>query len=153
MKHKISKVKIRGGKDANDMLMRKLSYNFLKHGHLTTTHAKAKVLKSFLDRVLNKMTVDTQANKSIVFGVIRDEKMYKDLYSRMNEEMKNINGSFLKMEKVKIRTSDSAPMVKVSWAHEFLKPEVKEEPKAKKAKAEKPARVAKPKAEKAAAKS
>lgn len=143
MKHKIRKVKIRGGKDANDMLVRKLSVNFLAHGHLTTTKAKAKVLKTFLDRLLNKVKEDTQSNRTMVYAVLQDKAKTNELFANMTDEAKKINGSFLSTKFDRIRTNDGSQMYKVSWAHEFMKPVVKEEP-AKKVKAPKAAKAEKP---------
>lgn len=122
MKHKISKTKIRFGVDANNMLLRKLSVNFLAHGHITTTKAKAKVLKSYLDHVLNKVKVDSEANRKIVFKTLQSQAKVDQLFNGITEEAKKIEGSFLSIKPVKIRRSDSAPMVKVTWAHTFLKP-------------------------------
>lgn len=141
MKHKIKKTKIRFGKDANTMLLRKLSVNFLKHGHLTTTKAKAKELKSFLDSLLNKVKEDSEVNKRIVFQVLQNKDTTKNLFTQMSDDAKKIQGSYLSIKPEKIRTSDGAPMVKVQWAHEFFKPVVEEKPKAEK-------KAAKPKAEK-----
>ena len=66
MKHQISKVKFRGGKDANKMLIKKLLYNFFSHGSIVTTAAKAKALKMFVEKLVEKTIPTMPAGAKIL---------------------------------------------------------------------------------------
>ena len=60
MIHGVKKSKFKGGQDSNSMIMRKLMYNFVRFAHVTTTEARAKALKSELDRALTKTKEKTE---------------------------------------------------------------------------------------------
>lgn len=74
MKHKISKIKIKSGKDANKMLMRLLVRNFVASGHIKTTKTKALYLKGILDSLADSALHYTQAAKNRMLHLFITEK-------------------------------------------------------------------------------
>lgn len=147
MKHQIKKIKFRGGKDANTMLVRKMCSNFISHGTLTTTQAKAKMMKSVLDTLIAKTGERTEGNKNYMLRILADAKLVDRLFTQLGPKTKDIKGGYVTLRRDKIRMNDGSQMVQVTWAHDLgalLK--TVEEPKkdTKTVKALKPAAKAKP---------
>ncbi len=120
MKHQVSKVKFRGGKDANKMLVKKLLYNFFSHGSIVTTAAKAKVLKTFVERLVEKTKTDTTANKNYMLRYITSKDLLKHLYTNVGPVVKDIQGGYVRIEKLHQRMSDGSPMARISWAYPIV---------------------------------
>lgn len=115
MRHGILKTKFGRGKDANDMLIRKLSYNFLMHGSIKTTERKAKVLKQHIERMVEKMKERSEANTNVLkrYGV--PVSLINSLYEQVPGAIGDLKGGYVRVEKLSIRYSDGAPMAKLSW--------------------------------------
>ena len=141
MRHRIQKTKFGGGKDANDMLIRKLAYNFFTHGSIKTTETKAKVLKQHIERLVEKIKEDTQANRNVLKRFLVSETLIDTLYKQVPSAIANINGGYVRIEKLSVRYSDGAPMARIMWSRPVvIETEVKEAPAKKTAKAEKEAK-------------
>lgn len=140
MKHAINKLKLKSGKDANEMLVRKLAFNFLSTGYMVTTEKKAKILKTFMERVVNKSKEQNEANKNTLLRYFPQKKVISALFEQVGPTLKERAGGYTKIAKLAARDSDGALMVKIQWAHpvvinwETKKAEVKTEkaPKAEK---------------------
>ena len=70
MRHRVKKIKFSKGKDANEMLLKKLLSNFLIQGKITTTQKKAKAVKSGIDRIVSKSKNKTQSNKNYLLSFL-----------------------------------------------------------------------------------
>ena len=75
MRHRIKKIKFKQGKDANTMMLRKLTVNFIRHGKITTTLHRVKVLKSQIERLVEKMKVESEANKNQLLSAVGETKL------------------------------------------------------------------------------
>jgi large subunit ribosomal protein L17 len=138
MKHSISKIKIKSGKDANTMLVKKLLFNFVANGKITTTEKKAKVLKTSLEKVLGHTKEKTEANKNYLLRYFPQPKMINLLFDQVGAALKDKAGGYVKVTRLQERASDGAMMCSVSWAHPVVieaekTPEKKEHKAAKKA--------------------
>lgn len=120
MRHGILKTKFGAGKDAEDMLMRKLAYNFLKNGSMKTTVTKAKVLKQHIDRLVEKMKVKTEANRNILKQYVVHEELIDKLYEQIPAVLGEIKGGYTRIQKLQVRYADGAPMAKITWARPIV---------------------------------
>jgi large subunit ribosomal protein L17 len=141
MIHKTKKIKFKNGQDANAMLMRKLMYNFLRDSRITTTEAKAKALKTYMDRMVSKAKEKTEANKNYLLRYFNDQKIISVLFDQVGPAVSKINGGFVKTVRLNQRKNDATMMVQLLWAHPVVidwgrsKPEpIKVEKPVKKAK-------------------
>ncbi len=117
MIHKTKKIKFKNGQDANAMLMRKLMYNFLRDSRITTTEAKAKALKMYMDRVVSKAKEKTEANKNYLLRYFNDQKIISVLFNQVGPAVAKINGGFVKIVRKNQRENDATMMVQLLWAH------------------------------------
>lgn len=140
MRHGSKKIKVRLGIDANKMLMRKLTMNFISMGKITTTQTKAKLLKTFVERLVEKTKQETEANKNYLLRYIPYSHIVQKLFLNVGPAMKDKIGGYVTLQKMYQRDSDGAIMVKMQWSNPVVMNEpVKEkvsvkdkvEPKAK----------------------
>jgi large subunit ribosomal protein L17 len=130
MRHGSRKVKVQLGVDANQMLMRKLAVNFFAHGVLTTTQKKAKLLKSHIERLVEKSKKKNEANKNFLLRKLANPKLVQSLFTSVGPVMADRIGGYVTLQKLYDRESDNALMVKVAWVTPVVmevKPEVAHE--------------------------
>lgn len=127
MRHGVKKTKFNFGYDANRMLMRKLAVSFLAQGYLKTTITKAKKLKSFLERLVTKMKARTESNKNILLHYLGNNKVVEDGFNRIGPAVSKISGGFVRVIKLRMRSSDGSLMARVEWAYPLINEEKKTE--------------------------
>lgn len=120
MRHGINKIKIQLGKDANKMLVRKLAVNFLKHGKITTTETKARVLKTHLEKLVEKTKKKNEANKNYLLKNLGDSRTVTSMFSTIGPSVEGRVGGYIKMQKTHQRLSDGSLMVKLEWSVPIL---------------------------------
>lgn len=125
MRHRSNKIKFKGGKDAIDMLVRKLVVNFLSKGKITTTLTKAKVLKSVLEKLIEKSKEKKESNKNYLLRFGLNKNLLKLMFDSIGPAIKKINGGYVKIKRLGFRLSDGAMEATVEWAY----PIVIEQPK------------------------
>lgn len=116
MKHRVHKFNFKGGKDANDMLLRKLVVNFVEHGSMITTEKKGKALSSYIGRIVEKSKNKSEANKNYLLKEINSEKIIGLLFDKVGPVFKDVVGGYLTLQRLQQRVADGATMVKVAWA-------------------------------------
>lgn len=125
MRHGVKKIKFNWGKDANKMLMRKLAVNFLSKGYLQTTLSKAKALRPYLEKLVSKMKVKSEANKNYLLRYLGDEKIVNNGFKVIGPALSKINGGYVRIIKMNIRSTDGATMTKIVWVYPVVLEEVK----------------------------
>jgi len=130
MYHRVKKIKFKGGYDATRMLVKKLVYNFLTRGKIETTLKRAKVLKSKIEALVEKMKEDNEKNRNFFINYFGKKKLIPIFFKVIGPVFKEIKGGYVKIVKVGKRDSDGADMAKVEWT----KPIVYEDLKDKKTK-------------------
>lgn len=122
MWHGVKKIKFSLGKDANDMLVRKLLNNFLRKGTLTTTLKKAKVLKSQIEKIVEKSKSETEANRNFLMKKLNDPKTISFLFKEVEPVIKNKIGGYVRIVKLGARDSDSAEIARCEWVYPIIIP-------------------------------
>lgn len=137
MKHSIKKIKIRGGKDANKMLVRKLAMNFLISSKIVTTEKKARVLKSFMDKIITKAKYRTEANKNVLLQYFPKNNVVEELFTQVSATFADRSGGYVRVIKLNQRANDGAMMTQVEWVEPITFNFVKKVEKATKKSAQK----------------
>ncbi len=127
MRHKVNKFKLRGGKDANDMLLRKLALNFVMHGSMVTTEKKGKALSSYLAKLVEKTKEKNEANKNYLLHHLSSIKVVNNLFDKVGPVLKDTTGGYLTVKRLQQRYSDGAMMVKLTWVKPIMMVEEKKE--------------------------
>ncbi len=125
MRHGVKKIKFKGGKDANDMLVRKMAVNFFLKGKIKTTLSKAKMIKPVVERLVSKARMRNEANKNYLLRSCGNRKIVDMLFATIGPAVSKISGGYVKIVRLGARMSDGAEVAQVIWAY----PIVNEKPK------------------------
>lgn len=120
MRHGVKKVKFKSGRDANRMLMRKLLVNFMLRGKITTTITKVKLLKSDVDRIVEKTKVENEANKNQMLRMLGSGKMIQNMYKQVGKPLKNTIGGYTRIIRLGVRESDGSETARLEWAYPII---------------------------------
>lgn len=115
MKHSVKKIKVRGGKDANKMLVRKLAMNFLTSSKIVTTDKKARILKTFIERIITKAKDRTEANKNVLLQYFPKKAIVEELFTQASAVFADRTGGYVRIIKLNQRANDGAMMTQVEW--------------------------------------
>ena len=101
-------------KNQRNALIKTLAVSLVKYGKITTTEIKAKVLKSFIEKLITKgIQGDLNAQRAIAskLGHIPAKKIIKEIAPKY----KGRNGGYTRVVKVDTRLSDGARMAQIEF--------------------------------------
>jgi large subunit ribosomal protein L17 len=126
-----------GGSPAHQKLMlSNLATQLFEHGRITTTEAKARVLRPVAEKLITKAKKGDLHNRREVLKTIRDKGVVHKLFTEIADTFTERPGGYTRITKLGPRKGDNAPMAVIELVTQAYKPK----PAAKKAaKAEKPA--------------
>ena len=120
MRHRVKNTKFRQGVDANRMMFRKMMLNFLQNAKLTTTHARAKALKSHLERVISKSREKTESNKNYLLQFFPKQIVSEIMFKQVGPAFAKIVGGYVRVIRLNSRVTDGAQISRVEWAHPIV---------------------------------
>lgn len=94
---------------------------------IRTTHTKAKVAKSYVDKLITIAKYDTPASKRHVFSLLRDKKIIDILFKDIAPRFKSRNGGYTRVIPLYPRRGDGSPMAILELVEK--KPKVADKPK------------------------
>lgn len=127
MRHRVKKIKIKKGQDATQSVLRKLIFNFIEKNRLQTTLKRAKIVRSLLERLINRAKSSSEASKNIIKKYLPQKKSREKLTKIAQEYFKDRVSGFVKVIKIGFRLNDGSQMARVEW----VKPVVVEDEKKK----------------------
>jgi len=95
-------------------LIKSLAVSVIKHGKMTTTETKAKVIKSYVEKLITRGKEGTlQAQRLIAakVGPTSANKVIKEIAPKY----KTRNGGYMRVVKIKTRLSDGARMAVIEF--------------------------------------
>ncbi len=98
-----------------DALMRSLSRNLINEGRITTTLAKAKSLRPFVEKLVTKAKSGTLASRRIVLSRVHGEKETRELFDNISKKYKDRNGGYIRIVRLPRRALDAAPMAMIEF--------------------------------------
>jgi large subunit ribosomal protein L17 len=144
MKHRAKKAKFGYGKDANQMLLRKLASNFFVSGKLETTKQKAKAAQSEVERMVTKAKTNTEADRNYIRKHITTNTVMDLLINQIAGQLGKVGSGYTRIVKLNQRITDGAQIARLEWAYPVVlkKDEVKPVKNTKQQKAETPVKKA-----------
>src|SRR4051812_12820741 len=134
-----------GGSPAHQrLIVSNLATALFEHGRITTTEAKARVLRPVAEKLITKAkkaelgSVQSLHNRREVLKTIRDKSVVHALFTEIAPTFAERPGGYTRITKLGPRKGDNAPMAVIELVTESYTPSA---PKAKKAK---PAAAAQP---------
>ncbi len=96
-----------------EALLRNLALSLIKHKRITTTVAKAKALRRYIEPLLTKAKKDTQANRRLLFSYLHDKEAIKELYGTIAPAIMDRPGGYTRVLKLGFRQGDGAEIAMI----------------------------------------
>lgn len=87
-----------------------MSTALIKHKRITTTHAKAKALRVYVEPLISRSKDDTTHNRRQVFRHLQDKYAVTELFGDIATRVGERPGGYTRIVKIGQRGGDSAPM-------------------------------------------
>mgnify|MGYP004450963901 FL=1 len=79
-----------------------------EHKRITTTVAKAKELKKFIEPLITRCKNDTTANRRVVFRYLQNKEAVKELFGEISNKIGDGPGGYTRIIKLGFRHGDAA---------------------------------------------
>jgi len=100
-----------GGSPAHQkLILSNLATQLFEHGRITTTEAKARMLRPYAERLITKAKKGDLHNRRQVLAVIRDKDVVFHLFDEIAPNYVNRPGGYTRIIKAGNRKGDNAPM-------------------------------------------
>lgn len=118
MRHRKKKGILGRKKAPRKALLRNLAGQLITQEKIRTTEAKAKILKSYLEKLISYARHDTPRSRKRVKKFLYQESKVKKLFSQIAPRFKNRTGGYLRITKIGPRKGDNAPLVQIEIVKE-----------------------------------
>lgn len=115
MRHGVKKIKFGKGKNKTVGLIRKLSVNFLQRGKLTTTLKRAKVLKSVVEKLVEKAKKKSEANKNMLLRYLADWDLVARMFSHVGPVFIKRTGGYVRLVRLGVTSTDGIVRARMEW--------------------------------------
>jgi large subunit ribosomal protein L17 len=108
-----------GGSPAHQkLILSNLATSLFEHGRITTTEAKARVLRPYAERLITKAKKGDLHNRRQVLRVIRDKGVVHALFEDIAPRFAERPGGYTRITKLGPRKGDNAPMAVIELVTE-----------------------------------
>lgn len=115
MRHGIKGRKLQRKTGHRHALLRNLAAALIKHEQITTTVAKAKELRPYVEKLITLAKRGGLSNRRLAMGRIGDETQLKKLFDVLAERYADREGGYTRIIKAGIRASDAAPIAVIEF--------------------------------------
>lgn len=115
MRHKSGGRKLQRTSAHRIALLRNLSAALIKHEQITTTVAKAKELRPYVEKLLTLAKRGGLANRRLAMSRLMDDTQLTKLFDVLAARYADRAGGYTRVIKAGIRASDAAPMAIIEF--------------------------------------
>ncbi len=94
-------------------LLANLATSLIMHKRITTTVAKAKALRSYVEPLITKSKEDTTHNRRVVFSYLKDKNAVTELFRNIAPKIADRPGGYTRVLHVGFRQGDAAEMAMI----------------------------------------
>ena len=94
-------------------MLSNMAVSLIMHKRITTTVAKAKALKKYVEPLITKSKQDTTNSRRVVFSYLQDKYAITELFGAIAEKVADRPGGYTRIIKLGNRHGDNAPMVRI----------------------------------------
>ena len=91
-------------------MLANMAISLIMHKRITTTLAKAKALKKYVEPLITRCKEDTTNSRRVVFSYLQDKHALKELFSTVAEKVGDRPGGYTRVIKLGTRQGDAAEM-------------------------------------------
>lgn len=96
--------------DQRRALLRSLATHIIRHGQITTTKARAKAVRSEVDKMITLAKDGSLAAKRQALGYLYDKELVYELFREVQNRYANRQGGYTRIVRTKPRRGDNAEM-------------------------------------------
>ena len=85
-----------------------MAVSLIMHKRITTTVAKAKALKKYVEPLITKAKEDSTNSRRVVFSYLQNKEAIKELFSTVSEKVGDRPGGYTRIIKLGTRQGDAA---------------------------------------------
>ena len=115
MRHHSSIKKFSREKNVRNALMRSLARNLIRDEKITTTLAKAKALRPYIEKLVTKSKPGDIASRRLIFTRIGTSLEAKKLVDTIAPKYKSRSGGYTRIVKLPFRKLDAAAMAVIEF--------------------------------------
>lgn len=91
-------------------MLSNMACSLIKHKRITTTLAKAKALKKYVEPLITKCKNDTTNSRRVVFSYLQDKYAVTELFKEISVKVADRPGGYTRIIKLGTRQGDAAPI-------------------------------------------
>jgi len=115
MRHRVGGRKLQRTASHRAALFRNQAAALIKHEQITTTLAKAKELRPYVEKLVTLAKKGGLSNRRLAHARLLDETQLKKLFDVLAERYAGRNGGYTRVIKAGIRASDAATMAIIEF--------------------------------------
>ena len=89
-------------------MLANMAISLIEHKRITTTVAKAKALKKYVEPLITKAKDDSTNSRRVVFSYLQNKDAIKELFSTVSEKVGDRPGGYTRIIKLGTRQGDAA---------------------------------------------
>ncbi len=91
-------------------MLSNMACSLIMHKRISTTLAKAKALRIYVEPILTRAKEDTTANRRLVFSELKQKEVVTELFQNVSEKIANRPGGYTRILRTGFRLGDAAEM-------------------------------------------
>ena len=115
MRHRKSGRKLNRNSPQRNSLKKNLAISIIEHESVSTTLAKAKEIRGFLEPLVTLAKNNTVANQRLVYSKLRSKEAVAKLFDELGPRYKDRPGGYLRVIKSGFRNGDKAPSAQIEF--------------------------------------
>ena len=96
--------------DHRHAMLANLAISLIEHKRITTTLAKAKALKKYVEPLITRSKEDTTNSRRVVFRYLQNKEALKTLFGEISAKVADRPGGYTRIIKLGFRQGDAAQM-------------------------------------------
>ena len=115
MRHKKAGRKLNRNSPQRKSLKKSLAISIIEHESVSTTLAKAKEIRGFLEPLVTLAKENTVANQRLAYSKLRSKEAVAKLFDELGPRYKDRPGGYLRVIKSGLRNGDKAPSAQIEF--------------------------------------
>ena len=115
MRHRVGGRKLQRTSSHRTALFRNMSASLIKHEQITTTLAKAKELRPYVEKLVTLAKKGGLSNRRLAHSRLMDDAQLVKLFDVLAARYADRNGGYTRIIKAGMRMSDAAPIAVIEF--------------------------------------
>jgi large subunit ribosomal protein L17 len=118
MRHRKIKSRLNRTSSHRSALLRNMAASMIEHERIETTLPKARVIRSYIEKLITLGKNDTTSNRRLAFSRLRNKSATKKLFGEISPRFKERPGGYTRIIKTGFRAGDVSPLGFIEFVSE-----------------------------------